>query len=115
MRKLEVCAGSIESIKAAYEGGAYRVELCSALSEDGLTPSVGMIRYAKSLGGLKVNVLIRPRGGDFVYTEEEVQCMDNRFLREEIESLSTIKANFKLTSVNEALKYWLFAAPSFKS
>ena len=77
MRKLEVCAGSIESIKAAYEGGAYRVELCSALSEDGLTPSVGMIRYAKSLGGLKVNVLIRPRGGDFVYTEEEVQCMED--------------------------------------
>lgn len=75
MRRLEVCAGSIESIKAAYEGGAYRVELCSALSEDGLTPSVGMIRYAKSLEGLKVNVLIRPRCGDFVYTDEEVRCM----------------------------------------
>lgn len=77
MRRLEVCAGSIESIKAAYEGGAYRVELCSALSEDGLTPSVGMIRYAKSLEGLKVNVLIRPRCGDFVYTDEEVRCMAN--------------------------------------
>ena len=75
MRRLEVCAGSIESIKAAYKGGAYRVELCSALSEDGLTPSVGMIRYAKSLEGLKVNVLIRPRCGDFVYTDEEVRCM----------------------------------------
>lgn len=72
---LEVCAGSIESIKAAYEGGADRVEVCSALSEDGLTPSVGMIRYARSLDGLKVHVLIRPRGGDFVYTESEVQCM----------------------------------------
>lgn len=44
---LEVCAGSIESIKAAYEGGADRVEVCSALSEDGLTPSVGMIRKKK--------------------------------------------------------------------
>lgn len=72
---LEVCAGSIESIKAAYEGGADRVEVCSALSEDGLTPSAGMIRYARSLEGLKVHVLIRPRGGDFVYTEAEVQCM----------------------------------------
>lgn len=84
MRILEVCAGSIESIKAAYEGGAYRVELCSALSEDGLTPSVGMIRYAKSLDGLKVNVLIRPRGGDFVYTEAEIACMeaDIRMCRE---------------------------------
>ena len=76
MRRLEVCAGSIESIKAAYEGGAYRVELCSALSEDGLTPSVGMIRYAKSLEGLVVNVLIRPRSGDFVYTDDEVRCME---------------------------------------
>lgn len=76
MRRLEVCAGSIESIKAAYEGGAYRVELCSALSEDGLTPSVGMIRYAKSLEELVVNVLIRPRSGDFVYTDDEVRCME---------------------------------------
>lgn len=60
------------------------MELCSALSEDGLTPSVGMIRYAKSLEGLKVNVLIRPRGGDFVYTEAEIACMeeDIRMCRE---------------------------------
>jgi len=75
MRILEVCAGSIESIKAAYEGGAQRVELCSALSEDGLTPSVGMIACAKRCEGLKVHVLIRPRSGDFVYTKDEVQCM----------------------------------------
>ena len=72
---LEVCAGSIESIRAAYEGGAQRIELCSALSEDGLTPSVGMIRFAKRLEGLKVHVLIRPRGGDFVYSEDEILCM----------------------------------------
>lgn len=76
MRTLEVCAGSIKSIRAAYEGGAQRVELCSALSEDGLTPSLGMIRFAKSLQGLKVHVLIRPRGGDFVYSEDEVLCME---------------------------------------
>lgn len=77
MRLLEICAGSIESIKAAYEGGAQRVELCSALSEDGLTPSLGMIRFAKSLKGLNVHVLIRPRGGDFVYSEDEVRCMED--------------------------------------
>lgn len=77
MRFFEVCAGSIESISAAYKGGANRVELCSALSEDGLTPSVGMIRYAKSLEGLKVHVLIRPRCGDFVYTEDEIKCMED--------------------------------------
>lgn len=77
MRFFEVCTGSIESILAAYKGGANRVELCSALSEDGLTPSVGMIRYAKSLEGLKVHVLIRPRCGDFVYTEDEIKCMED--------------------------------------
>lgn len=75
MRILEVCAASIESIKAAHQGGAYRVEVCSALSEDGLTPSSGMIRYAKDCEGLKVNVLIRPRSGDFVYTQDEIRCM----------------------------------------
>lgn len=82
--KLEVCAGSIESIRAAYEGGAYRVELCSALSEDGLTPSLGMIRYALSLEGLRVHVLIRPRSGNFVYSPEELSCMeeDIRIARE---------------------------------
>lgn len=80
MRTLEVCAGSIESVKAAYDGGAERVELCAALSEDGLTPSVGMIRFAKSLDGLKVNVLIRPRGGNFVYSEEEIKCMEDDIL-----------------------------------
>lgn len=76
MKILEVCAGSIESIRAAHQGGAYRVELCSALSEDGLTPSAAMIQYAHSLPGLKVHVLIRPRGGNFVYTQPEVRCME---------------------------------------
>lgn len=76
MRILEVCAGSIESIRAAHEGGAQRVELCSSLSEDGLTPSLGMIRFARSLPDLKVHVLIRPRGGDFVYSEDEIRCME---------------------------------------
>ncbi|MCF0173588.1 MAG: copper homeostasis protein CutC [Bacteroidales bacterium] len=74
-KTLEVCAGSVEAVRAAYEGGARRVEVCSALSEDGLTPSVGMIRYALSLVGLGVHVLIRPRGGNFVYSEAEVESM----------------------------------------
>lgn len=73
---IEVCAGTIESILAAYRGGAGRVELCSALSEDGLTPSFGMIRMAKQCEGLKVHVLIRPRSGDFVYSESEVRSME---------------------------------------
>lgn len=74
-RILEVCAGDIDSVYAAAEGGAARVELCSALGEGGVTPSIGFIREARKVPELGLNVLIRPRGGDFVYTPEEVDCM----------------------------------------
>ena len=81
---LEVCAGDIESVYAASEGGAARVELCSALGEGGVTPSIGFIRQALRVPELKVHVLIRPRGGDFLYTPEEVDAMveDIRACRE---------------------------------
>lgn len=72
---LEVCAGDLESVRAAAEGGAARVELCSALGEGGVTPSIGFIRQALLVPGLRVHVLIRPRGGDFLYTPEEVNAM----------------------------------------
>jgi copper homeostasis protein len=72
---LEVCAGDIESVVAAKKGGAVRVELCSALGEGGITPSLGMIKAAVAVGGIDINVLIRPRGGDFLYTEDEVALM----------------------------------------
>ena len=77
MRKtlLEICAGDIDSVYAAARGGADRVELCCALSEGGLTPSVGMIEEALTVGGIKVNVLIRPRTGDFVYSNAELRVM----------------------------------------
>ena len=68
---LEVCAGCVESVLAAQRGGAYRVELCSGLDEGGITPSVGFIETAVALSNLKKHVLIRPRGGDFLYTETE--------------------------------------------
>lgn len=71
---LEVCCDNIESVKEAKKGGAERVELCSALSEGGLTPSVGTVIEAVKTG-IKVNVLIRPRGGDFLYTPAEVDTM----------------------------------------
>lgn len=72
---LEVCAGDIDSVYAAAHGGAERVELCCALSEGGLTPSTGMIEEALRVNGIKVNVLIRPRSGDFVYSEAEIRVM----------------------------------------
>ncbi|MDE7459520.1 MAG: copper homeostasis protein CutC, partial [Paramuribaculum sp.] len=72
---LEVCAGDLESVRAAAEGGAARVELCSALGEGGVTPSIGFLRQALLVPSLRVHVLIRPRGGDFLYTPEEVNAM----------------------------------------
>jgi copper homeostasis protein len=72
---LEVCAGDIESVIAAANGGADRVELCSALVEGGVTPSIGFIKQALKVEGIKVHVLIRPRGGDFLYSPEEADMM----------------------------------------
>ena len=71
---LEVCCGDMQSVLAAKEGGAHRVELCQALEVDGLTPSQETIEEAISLG-IPVQVLIRPQEGDFVYDEEEVESM----------------------------------------
>ena len=75
---LEICAGSIASAIAAEEGGADRVELCTALNDGGLTPSLGMIKEAKRLLSIPIHVLIRPREGDFLYTNNElaVICED---------------------------------------
>jgi copper homeostasis protein len=68
---LEVCVDSIRSIQVAEAAGAHRVELCAALSEGGLTPSIGMIRAAVKATSLPVFVIIRPRSGDFLYDEIE--------------------------------------------
>ncbi len=74
--KLEVCCGDMQSVLAAKEGGADRIELCQALEVDGLTPSAEMMAEAIGLG-IPVQVLIRPREGDFVYDEAEVETMLN--------------------------------------
>lgn len=72
---LEVCTGCIESVYAAQRGGAQRVELCSGLDEGGVTPSLGFIKAAVAVDGIKKHVLIRPRGGDFLYTPAEQDVM----------------------------------------
>lgn len=69
---LEVCCADIKSVSAAVNGGAQRIELCSALSLDGLTPSAGLIAAALAHRDIKVHVLIRPREGNFVYSKEEI-------------------------------------------
>ena len=74
---LEVCTASMRSVQAAVAGGAKRIELCSALSVGGLTPSLGLLREVHALyPELRIHVLIRPREGDFVYSEEELRVME---------------------------------------
>jgi copper homeostasis protein len=77
---VEVCADSVASVVAAHAGGARRIELCSGLVDGGVTPSVGMVStVCKVAAGLlppmPIMVLIRARGGDFVFTEDEVSIM----------------------------------------
>ena len=75
MYKFEICANSVASCIAAQDGGADRVELCAGIPEGGTTPSVGMIRCARESIGIGLNVIIRPRGGDFLYSENEIREM----------------------------------------
>lgn len=76
-RLLEVCTGSLGSVVAAVEGGARRIELCQALTLDGLTPSIGMQSLVRELyPELTIHVLIRVREGNFVYDRREVRAME---------------------------------------
>ena len=71
----ELCAETIEACFAARDGGASRIELCSGLSEGGVTPSHGLAHAAITLGNLPIHILIRPRAGDFLYTTSEFAVM----------------------------------------
>lgn len=75
MVKLEVCANGINSALVAQEAGAYRVELCDNLLEGGTTPSYGQIALARELLNIKLYPIIRPRGGNFVYSDLEFEVM----------------------------------------
>ena len=75
MYRFEICANSVASCVAAQEGGADRVELCAGIPEGGTTPSYGMIRNARECIDIALNVIIRPRGGDFLYSESEIKEM----------------------------------------
>lgn len=75
--KIEVCANGVESCLAAQEGEADRVELCAGIPEGGTTPSYGEIKVARRvLTRTRLHVIIRPRGGDFVYSPLEIERME---------------------------------------
>ncbi len=72
---LEVCCTSIASAIAAQIGGAQRIELCGNLFEGGTTPSYGTIELVREKLSIDINVLIRPRGSDFVYSKDEMEII----------------------------------------
>lgn len=77
---LEICAGSVTSCVAAQKGGADRVELCDNLLEGGTTPSYGTLASARDVLRIPLNVIIRPRGGDFLYSDVEFDVMERDVL-----------------------------------
>jgi copper homeostasis protein len=84
----EICVDSVAGVRAAAHAGAQRVELCADLLEGGITPSLGAIRQARTVAGVDLNVMIRPRGGDFLFNDDEFATM-----RADIETAKAEGAN----------------------
>jgi len=85
---LEVCTNGLGSSMNAMKGGANRVELCSNLVQGGTTPSIGAIDLVREIPNLSIRVMIRPRGGDFLYTSLEFETM-----KKEIEYCKKMKVD----------------------
>lgn len=72
---LEICAYNIQSCNAAYQAGASRIELCSSPAEGGVTPGYGIVKHVIDKIAIPAYIMVRPRGGDFVYNAEELDIM----------------------------------------
>ena len=107
---LEVCVSSIASLENAKKAGADRVELCSALSLGGITPSFGLIHMAVNSALLPVHCLIRPREGHFTYNENEAKLIEEDIKRAKDSGckgivIGALTSDFKLDLVR--LEYWV--------
>jgi copper homeostasis protein len=72
---LEICCYSLYSCKNAERGGADRIELCGGFLEGGTSPSIGLVKEVLGQIGIPVFIMVRPRGGDFCYSEDEILTM----------------------------------------
>jgi len=72
---IEICLDRLDSVRLCAEAGIERIELCAALSEGGLTPSIGFLQAARRIFPGTIMMMIRPRAGDFLYSEEEIALM----------------------------------------
>ena len=79
--KLEVIAFNIESCELAQKNGAHRIELCDNPGEGGTTPSIGMIKAARKKVDIELFPIIRPRGGDFLYSDDEFEIIKEDILQ----------------------------------
>ena len=104
---LEIIASTVEDARLIAEGGADRIELVSALSEGGLTPSYGLMLQAVRAVAIPVNVMIRPHSRSFVYSDEDLGCM-----LEDIKQAKAVGANGVVLGVLDAAGS--IALPSLK-
>ena len=81
---IEIATSDFSTTRSAVEGGADRIELCANLAEGGTTPSYGQIKKCRESFAVELYPIIRPRGGDFLYTDEEFEIMlhDARLCKE---------------------------------
>lgn len=72
---IEICVDNLASVQACARAGVQRIEVCAGLVEGGTTPSIGFLRATRRLYSGKIMAMLRPRGGDFVYSDDEFDLM----------------------------------------